>query len=235
MRICFFSDIHGNTYAFQAFWKDLEKKGSLDLVIFGGDVFGYFYGANEIITELRKRKVHCLLGNHDRMFLDIVEGKRTADRLCGKYGSTYRGIERRISEENISFLSSLKSEYRMEADNTKMAFVHGSVADPLNGRIYPDTEVREEDCDGLDVIFMGHTHHKMLRSAGNCLLVNPGSVGQPRDGKGTSYVIYDTEKKECEFCVFPYDYSRLLADIEVNEKGNEAMEEKLKELVTRVR
>lgn len=236
MRICFFSDIHGNAYALHAFWQDIEQRGNIDFMIFGGDVFGYFYDVNEVITELRQRKVHCILGNHDRMFLDLLEGKVETEQLCNRYGSTYLGIEKKISKENVSFLYSLESEYRLEADNLKLAFVHGSITDPLNGRIYPDTEVEADgDYQNLDVIFMGHTHHKMERSVGKCLLVNPGSVGQPRDGKGTSYVIYDTEKKKCEFCVFQYDYDRLLDDIEMREGTNESMVSKLKELVVRVR
>lgn len=236
MRICFFSDVHGNAYALRAFLRDLEQRRSVDLMVFGGDFFGYFYDVDEVITELRLRNVHCLLGNHDKMFLNLLEGKLVASELCNRYGSTYCGIEKKISEENISFLYSLKSVYRVEVDKLRIVFVHGSITDPLNGRIYPDTEVIDsEEYQGLDVVFMGHTHYKMQRSIGKCQLINPGSVGQPRDGKGTSYVIYDTRERKCEFCVFSYDYKNLLNDIEVRDAENKAMVEKLKELVVRVR
>ena len=107
MKIVFFSDIHGNQYAYQSLLDDM-KPLQPDLVVFGGDIFGYYYGQEEIINDIRKRGYICLLGNHDKMFLDYLEGTVNSDYLIGRYGNSYLNIEHRISDENIQFIRSLK-------------------------------------------------------------------------------------------------------------------------------
>lgn len=233
MRICFCSDAHGNKYAVKQFLNDVEKQ-QVDKIIYGGDFFGYYYYPEEIITEFRNRNIECIMGNHDRMFLDILEGKSDDLALSAKYGNTYLEIQDRISKENVEFLYSLKKTYTLEIDSLKMLFVHGSVDDPLNGRVYPDTEIINEQLYiPWDYIFMGHTHHKMERQVGSCHIVNPGSIGQARDGKGNSYLIFDTQKQKVEWRIFSYDYEMLLKDIEKNEQGNLLMINRLQELATR--
>lgn len=233
MKICFFSDAHGNIDAVNAFFQDIEKR-KIDITIYGGDCFGYFYEVNEVINILREKKTMCILGNHDKMFLDMLDKKIPQQDLCKKYGNTYQGIEDRISESNVCFLQNLKSEIIIEVDNQRLLFVHGSIDNHINGRIYPDTQITNvEEYQAWDAVFMGHTHHKMKRNVGSCMLYNSGSVGQPRDGKGTSYVIYDTSTRCCDFFTFEYDYNRLIGEIKIRERDNREMEEKLIELVTR--
>lgn len=235
MRICFFSDVHGNIDAFHAFYREIEGK-RIDQLVFGGDFFGYFYHPNEIISQMREKGVHCILGNHDRFFLDIYYGNRGESELINKYGSAYKDIVSKIDTENIRFLENLSDHWEIMINELRIGFFHGGPENPLEQRIYPDTVIKDEmPYQAYDYIFLGHTHHKMLRRVGKCQLVNPGSVGQPRDGKGTSYVIFDTEQRTNEFKTFEYGKERLLHEIEINEGNNIAMKEKLKELALRVR
>lgn len=231
MKIIFFSDAHGNQYAVNSFFRQI-KHIPYDMVIFGGDVFGYYYGTNEIIDKFREKKIRCLLGNHDKMFLDLIEEKITESELVDKYGNSYKNIQSKISRTNIDFLYTLQSRFDMKIDGLNISFVHGSINDPINGRIYPDTIISEETsyC-GIDYVFCGHTHHKLIKKIDNTVLINAGSIGQQRDGKGCSFVVFDTVT--CKFQTFKvkYDVTQLEREIRYNETGQ--MQNKLIEVLYR--
>ncbi|MCI9533573.1 MAG: metallophosphoesterase family protein [Lachnospiraceae bacterium] len=235
MKIIFFSDVHGNRYAVEQFFKDI-KNISYDRLIFGGDVFGYYYEADKILSIFREKKVQCLLGNHDRMFLDLLEGKREEQELVKRYGNSYKKVSSKISIDNIEFLYSFSDRFEFEADGLRLVFLHGTITDSLNGRIYPDTVIQNfEDYKGINIVFSGHTHHKMIRKLSNgCTIINPGSLGQQRDGKGCSYIIFDTNLLSYEIRIVYYDLKPLITDImEIEEKAE--MKEKLIEVLCRNR
>lgn len=233
MKIVFFSDAHGNQYAVRNFFEQLAHE-NYDLVIFGGDVFGYYYGQLEILELLQKSGFICLLGNHDRYFLDLLENKIDEGYLVSRYGSTYRNITARVPNQYIDFLYSLKNCYKLTIDNLHIACVHGSVEDPLNGRIYPDTKITNiEDYAGLDYVFMGHTHHKLaVRLENGTVLINPGSIGQQRDGKGCTYVIFDTVSHNYEIKEVQYEREKLISEIKANNEDS-IMEQRLIEVLFR--
>lgn len=234
MKICFFSDVHGNGEAYRAFLDDAVLKEP-DLYVFGGDYFGYYYEVDSIITDMRNRKFKCLLGNHDNFFLELVHNKRDEEELIKKYGSTYRGIRNRISKENVSFLERLPVRFEFCVNSLRLGFFHASPQGLVDGRIYPDTNIVDPDIyQRYDYVFLGHTHHKMVRKVGGCTIVNPGSVGQQRDGMGTSYVIFDSERKEYVFYTFRYNVNKVLAEVDAMEK-DWMMKEKLKEVLVRRR
>lgn len=236
MKICFFSDIHGNGYAFDAFLKEMERRKP-DKIIFGGDFAGYYYDADRIISKMRELRFTCVLGNHDKMLLEVLDGERDLSPLTERYGSSYEMLVRKLLKENEQFLRSLPLFYEMEADGVKLGFFHGSPRDFLNDRIYPDTEITDNTEIALfekyDYVFSGHTHHKLVKQFGKTIVINPGSAGQQRDGKGTSYVLFDTEKREWEICSFPYDIDSLEADIDSLETESEDRKKKLKEVLRR--
>lgn len=233
MRVVFFSDAHGNYYAIEALMKKLENMPS-DLVIFGGDVFGYYYAAEEILATLRAHNVHCLLGNHDRYFLDLLSNTVSEEYLVGKYGNSYRNIKSRISKENVDFLRSLSPSYALTVDGIRLFFAHGSIKDPLNGRVYPDSSLSEfAESDAIDYVFLGHTHHRMIRKVNNVTIINPGSIGQQRDGLGCTFVVFDTHTKEIAFHEVEYDVASLVRDVNVNDTGD--MRDRLVECLYRSR
>lgn len=221
MVIIFFTDIHGNQFALHNFLEQISTI-NYDLLVFGGDVFGYYYGQNEIINSLRERNVRCLLGNHDKMFLDLLDGKIRERELITKYGDSYKNIENRISKDNIVFLRSLKSELSFKAGVLNIYFAHGSRSNPLNGRIYPDYNILDSDeFDGYDFAFLGHTHHYMDKKIGNCRVINPGSIGQQRDGLGCKYLVFDSSKKEISLKKIQFDIQSLVDEINMREHDEE--------------
>ena len=217
MKIAVFSDVHGNQYAFASFEKDLERVNP-DKIVFLGDVFGYYYGQQEILNKLDNDKYHCLLGNHDQMFLNLMNGQEDLATLCKKYGSSYRKSLQEIPPQGVSFLKSLLPYWSMSIGDMRIGFFHGSPDDPLNGRVYPDT--RPENFKGyaqFDYVFMGHTHHKMIRKFGKTVVINPGSLGQQRDGFGCSYCLFDSETCDVSFQIVNYDINRLAREVKMND------------------
>ena len=232
MRIIFLSDFHGNSYTAENFFRGIQEFEA-DRVIFGGDVMGYYYGADRIIDMLRWYNVTCLLGNHDRMFLDVLDGIRTEESLIRKYGNSYLGTESLLKEENVRFLRSLEPKTEITDHSLRMVFLHGSIMDPLDGRIYPDTVIEDpEPYSGIDYVFCGHTHHKMEKRVGNTTIINPGSIGQQRDGKGCTFLVFDTDTGEYKLHEVKYDIESLVRDIDVRET-DQAMKKRLTEVLFR--
>lgn len=239
MRICFFSDIHGNGAAFDAFLQQMEKENP-DKIIFGGDICGYYYDSIAIIKKLQQSDIICIRGNHDQMFLecmketDKIQQQNMLRRLVERYGSGYQHLFKEVSEKELQFLQALPLKWELETDNQHLGFFHGSPRNPLLDRIYPDTVVEDTSAfEPYEYVFSGHTHHKLVKQIGHIVLINPGSAGQQRDGKGTSYVMFDTEKCLFRIQSFSYDREKVVVQIDKYEKDNPIMQEKLKEVLFR--
>ena len=67
----------------------------------------------------------------------------------------------------------------------------------------------------------------MIRKAGNTIIINPGSLGQQRDGKGTSYVLFDTETLDTKFIIVEYNVYDLIEKINLYDKDNDRLKEVL--------
>ena len=196
--------------------------------MFLGDVFGYYYGQEEILSALRKSGYICLRGNHDEMFLELLNGKRNLDVLCMRYGSSYRRNLRSISDENIEFLKHCPTQWQLERDGIRIGAFHGSPDAPMEGRVYPDTDIPcVEAYAKFDYVFLGHTHHNMVRTVGHTTVINPGSVGQQRDGKGSSFTVFDTADLTIRHQCFTYDLAPLVNEIEQKDPQNEKLLEVL--------
>jgi predicted phosphodiesterase len=100
--------------------------------------------------------------------------------------------------------------------------MHGSPWDPLNGRIYPDYSnwERFNSCNE-DVILIGHTHYPLEKKIGDKIIINPGSVGQPRDGKnGACFAILDISSRKVQFHRVAYNPQRMIEDAQIHDPDN---------------
>jgi putative phosphoesterase len=97
----------------------------------------------------------------------------------------------------------------------KITAKYGSPWD-LNQYVYPDAKADLlKRCAGseYDWVVMGHTHYPMVQQVGNTVLVNPGSVGQPRNGvPAAHWALLDTSNRRLEFRVEPYDREPLIRE-----------------------
>lgn len=219
MRLTVFSDIHGNEAVLR---KMLEKERhrSDSQMVFCGDICGYYYHAEECMRLLSSiPNLIMVRGNHDQYYLEAFEDVKKTEYLVSKYGSSYRVKTKRL----CSFIEHIPLKQVIRCNGRIFHIQHGAPDNLLEGRLYPDTALPmvSESC----VFLTGHTHYRMVRKAGNALWVNPGSLGQPRDGKGFSYCVIDTDNMEIEFCTIEMDISGLLTEVRANDPENKYLEE----------
>jgi putative phosphoesterase len=205
VKIGIFSDVHGNALAFKQCIEVLTDKIRVDRLIFLGDSVGYFTDINPIIDYLRLNSCTSLLGNHDAMLLGLIEIDRTKN-----YIYKLKECDKVLSEDNRNFIKTLKPLLSERIEGRKILFVHGSPTDPLNGYIYPDTDLTKITTDH-DIVFMGHTHRSFIKKNGNTVFVNVGSVGLPRDcGNYQSFCVFETNSGEVEIYKNKLDTERIL-------------------------
>ena len=101
---------------------------------------------------------------------------------------------------------------------------HGSLKDSINGRIYPDTElIMDDGYEKYDYVIHGHTHYQMLRNVHSTTIINPGSIGQPRDRHGFSFATLNLPSGEIDFHEVIWDRQLLIQDIEKYDVGNQKL------------
>lgn len=171
------ADIHSNLAAFKAILKDMPR---VDKIICAGDLVGYAAEPNEVIELARRKKILSVLGNHDYS---------SATRDVGRHNSiaaqaivwTFKNLD----DDNKKHLKNLPKKLDLKIGGEKIFVVHGSPRDFLFDYVFPDMPnralldlVKHVDAD---IIVLGHTHIPMKRVIQGKLVINPGSVGQPRN------------------------------------------------------
>lgn len=206
MRILVMSDIHANYTALEAVLKDA---GEVDETWCLGDLVGYGPDPNAVVEEVCEIKnLTCLMGNHDV----AVVGRMSLETFNGDAKRSLVYHEQVLSASNMDFIKSLPSKLKVRSGAT---IVHGSPRDPLWEYILNSTTA-SLNFDHFETgwCFVGHTHIQCSFSLKNNsdwvtaeyakpdvalplhpkLILNPGSVGQPRDrDPRAAYAIYDTE------------------------------------------
>lgn len=187
MKIALFSDVHANWPAFEAMLKDMDSQNP-DAVYCLGDLVGYHIYPNEVIDEIRKRRIGTIKGNHDEKVEKLIT---TAENLKEPGKNHAYHI---ISQENRDYLKALpahiKLEFQLKTGLLNLVFAHGSTR-RIDEYVLEDTdenyvlELMEEA--GANVLFVGHSHkpyHRILRGERDASrqVVNLGSVGKPKDG-----------------------------------------------------
>ena len=209
MKIIVFSDIHGNIYALEEALK-LMKAYNPYAYLFLGDIAGYYYHQNECVDLLLQLdNLISIKGNHDLYFLNAYLSKDFGI-LDKKYGNSYSVLGNNITESTLKFLESMQD---FEKNDLFEAY-HGSPLDYFNGYIYPDNEsVSFLELVQANYLFLGNTHYDMKKQYAKIKVINPGSIGQPRNGKKPSFCIVDLKCNKEELIYFDYNKSKLLKDI----------------------
>lgn len=200
MRLALISDVHSNLHALQEVRKVIERD-DIDLVVCAGDIVGYCAFPNECCRIVQDMADHAVLGNHDIASLSRIV---TSLNPCAADAARWTSTE--LNQNSSAFLKSLETAKRLVSDTVSIALYHGS---PRSVSEY----VFEEDLDEsifvqetADVIVLGHTHIPYVRRLGRHMIVNPGAVGQPRDGdRRASFAILDTASRECAIMRQDYD------------------------------
>lgn len=220
MKIGIISDIHANLPALEKVYSELEKE--VDEVYFLGDIVGYGPYPNECIEYLSKFG-YSVLGNHDAAVADL----RTYEDFNPYAQFAIDWTKERISWENIEKLRKLP----LIIEDNNFCLVHGSIREPLDEylinyySVLANFEIMDEN-----ICFFGHSHlagvfvysdkeiyyvnfseeGELKLQKNYKYLINPGSVGQPRDGNWkSSFVIYDIDKKILKFKRVAYDVGKI--------------------------
>ncbi len=209
MRYAILSDIHGNLTALEAVLRHMERQ-DVGQVICLGDTVGYGPRPNECCGLLRSLSAYIVRGNHDVAAVrpGAEQWFTPAARACILW------TRDRLTQDNKEFLAALEDT----ATAADAHLCHGSLFDPD----YYTTTVYDAAASirqmTLPVCLLGHTHYaewyvasdrdalpeqtstprggELVLAPGAFHLVNPGSVGQPRDGNSqASYAIWDTDAR----------------------------------------
>jgi putative phosphoesterase len=178
MRVLLVSDVHGNLAALEAVAAEPH-----DAVICLGDLVGYGPEPAACVRWARDEGAIMVKGNHERALAEHAPpGCREhflwlAEATAGLTAS-------RMTAEEVRALDALPRWADFELDGRRCLCVHAAPSDPLYRYLGPDPAAWEAEVAGLDVdfVFVGHTHVQFMLDCAGTLVVNPGSVGQPKDG-----------------------------------------------------
>ncbi len=201
MRILVVADIHANWPALQA----LDER--YDVCFCLGDLVDYGLEPAPCIDWVRRRATYMVRGNHDH---GVAQNVTVSGRNGFKYlTSVTRVLTReRLRTEDLRFLARMPVTQAVTLDDTRFLLVHATPRDPLDEYAAPDVEFWKRRLEGVDadVVCVGHTHQPYVLEVGDKLVLNPGSVGQPRDGDPrAAYALIENHRVELKRIDYPIE------------------------------
>lgn len=248
--IAIVSDIHSNIEALSNVLEDAEQHGAEKICCLG-DVIGYGPNPVECVDIAREKFEFTLLGNHEEAVLFGAIGFNPKAKMAIDWTREQFHIEREgpdLRNDRWQFLGELPLHVEGE---DRIQFVHGSPRDPTREYVFPTDVLNPDKLHGIFqhvewLTFNGHTHapgvmteegvfrlpqdlqYEYKTSEDEKIIVNVGSVGQPRDGDNrSSYVLFDGEK--ILFRRVPYDVEKTMGKISMVDRLPEYLALRLKE------
>jgi putative phosphoesterase len=208
MKVLVISDIHGNLAALNAIREEADKVFCL------GDIVNYGPHPRACLERVRNLTDGIVRGNHDNAISrDVDCGCSVKYKELSDAGKIYtKGI---LNKDEKDYLANLPVTLHTEINGTRFLFSHGSPGGDMFKYLRPDVSQKEleDELKGISagIVFIGHTHLPMMRKIRDIIIVNPGSVGQPRDGiPMASYAVWE------DGCI---SIKRVPYDIEATVKG----------------
>lgn len=214
MKIGLLADIHGNAQALDAV---LGKAKTLcvDRLLVAGDCVGYYFEPDKVFDLLSLWDCTYIAGNHEKMLARALTDSNYMSEIVKKYGDGLAIAATLLSSTRLHELISLPISRRLDIAGVAINLCHGSPWDE-NQYVYPDAnEALLKKCaeGGADVVVMGHTHYPMMKTVGPSLLVNPGSVGQPRNRIfGAYWAVLEVPQKRVTFYREDYDVTPVISE-----------------------
>ncbi|MCP9484960.1 MAG: metallophosphatase family protein [Gaiellaceae bacterium MAG52_C11] len=218
MRIAVISDIHANLHALEAVLAAIDTERADELWCLG-DLVGYGPKPNECVALVRERASTCLVGNHDLAVLEQLELELFTDEAAAA-AAWSRGV---LEPDAAAFLGSLAPAGRREG----VALAHGSPRDPVWEYVLSAAAGEAALAATAEpLVLVGHSHVALALGsaedgvvaggkapagtavalgAGRRHVLNPGSVGQPRDGDPrAAWIVIDGDSGWATFCRTDY-------------------------------
>lgn len=210
-----FSDIHSNYHAFRACYEDAAAGGA-ELFVFLGDYISDLADPRktlDLVYEIRERyPTVCLRGNRERYMLECGNGRMpfSPGSKTGSLLYTYS----QLLPRDFKFFESLPVCDRIELNGIPMELAHGWREDDrfyFEGADDPtETVLGQMRCGWL---LAGHSHKQYIRQSGGKTILNPGSVGVPRDhGALTQYAMLEFAGQDVQIRLrqIPYDVRAMI-------------------------
>jgi predicted phosphodiesterase len=226
VRIAVISDIHGNWHAFEAVLADVEHE-HVDEVWCLGDIIGYGPQPNRCVEAARDNSDVCLIGNHDLAAL----GRADLAKFSGDAAASARWTADELDAGNRDYLETLEPK----GERPGAQLFHASPRDPVWEYILDEGAARDALGRTTEsLVLVGHSHIPIalhLSNGGDLagglarggseldlsdgrFLLNPGSVGQPRDGDPrAAYLVLDLERRHARYRRIPYNVEQTQAEI----------------------
>ncbi len=212
MKVGLLADIHGNAYALEAVLNTAAAEGVSRLLI-AGDFVGYYHEPGRVMALLASWTWAGVRGNHEEM-LQAWINHSNRDATRHRYGSGIETAAAELSADQVKQLLNLPHPLECVVEDRQVLICHGSPWD-LDTYVYPDAklEIRQQFVkSGSDLVVFGHTHYPVVWSEETTRVVNPGSVGQPRDRKpGACWALWDTDSHEVSLRRESYDATSVIA------------------------
>lgn len=248
MKIALFSDIHANLPALEACLKNIEEQNP-DAVYCLGDLVGYNTWPNEVVNEIKKRRIPTIAGNYDQG-IGLMSGdcgcayKTDKEKDLGSQSIAYTDSIVQLAQRQFlrTLPAHIRVEFQLNNDKLNLLLVHGSPR-KINEYLFEDREEKSllrimQQADA-DILCFGHTHkpyHRILPTEAEEIphyyhAVNIGSVGKPKDGDPRGcYVLLTIDEKssiaqkdsiKVEFIRFEYDVEKAAKAVEDSPLPNE--------------
>jgi len=180
MRILLLADIHSNWEALQAV---AAAEPEFDACLFLGDLVDYGADPLPCIDWVRRHATHAVRGNHDHAVAQRVPPRPGGGlrRLAAATRPLHWSI---IDPHRNKYLSRLPLVRQVELGGTSFYLVHATPRDPMDEYVTDDPAVWQSRLEQVDAAFVcvGHSHKPFQLKLPRVTVVNPGSIGQPRDG-----------------------------------------------------
>jgi diadenosine tetraphosphatase ApaH/serine/threonine PP2A family protein phosphatase len=219
MRYAIIADIHANLDAFKAVLVDIGNKGKVEGVWCLGDIVGYGPEPHQCLELLRQVSHVCVVGNHDLAAVGNID----TSEFNPDAATAVQWTAKQLTPRDVTYIRSLPRVIKKD----DFTLVHGSPREPIWEYVMSISGARENFVYfNTKFCLLAHTHTPMVFSldkTDSCsfsqfstdkelvlgeerLIINPGAVGQPRDGDPrASYAIYDSETRKFWLYRVPYD------------------------------
>jgi len=208
MKIVIVSDIHGNFDALSALRESYDELWVL------GDLVNYGPEPAQVVDDIKSKATLVVRGNHDNS-IGFNQDPRCSAPYIEMAEATRRFTDSVLNSGQKDFLRSLPLYEQTTRRDTRFHLCHAVPSDPLFGYCEAESDRWATEVENLsaDILLVGHTHVPFVRSVGRCVVVNPGSLGQPKTGSPEArYAIWNDGKVELKS--YPYPVELVVAKVQ---------------------
>ena len=217
MIVGLLGDIHGNHHALQAVLS-AARSADVEKLLVTGDLIGYYFWPERVLDLLDSWDKVIVRGNHEQMLADVREHPDSLAQIESRYGSGLRLAMEQLPQIPLDWLTSLPHPLNVTLGGVDALVCHGTPWD-IDEYVYPEAAGQSlERCGDLNVrlLVLGHTHYPMVKVVNGITVVNPGSVGQPRNSiPGAHWAVWDTARMAIDLRCEKYDYQQVVAESRV--------------------